>query len=125
MSIKKEPFGSVFWFLFNYLNADLQVSTRVIEGTYLNMQVTSYGKITWVRISGYPSATLKEGQTYTMFRPSVNTPLYSIYRRINFSPTVGIVFRMSNTDAETTLTPFGGDLTTTTGVNVSEVYIMK
>ena len=111
--------------IFFCLNADLEVKTRTIEGAYLNLQVTSIGKLTWIRISGYPKLALKEGQSYNMFKITANTPLYSVYRRINISPTLGIVFSMSSADAEAIITPFGGDISTTTGVNVSECYIMK
>lgn len=107
------------------LNADLEVNTRKIEGGYLDLYVTSIGKLTWVRISGYPKIALKSGQSYDMFKIAVNTPLYSVYRRINISPTLGIVFTLSSTDAQVTITPFGGDISTTTGVNVSEMYVMK
>lgn len=103
----------------------MEVKTRTIEGAYLNLQVTSIGKLTWIRISGYPKLALKEGQSYNMFKITANTPLYSVYRRINISPTLGIVFSMSSADAEAIITPFGGDISTTTGVNVSECYIMK
>lgn len=41
------------------LNSNLTVKTRTIEGAYLNMQVTSYGEIAWVRISGYPKVAMK------------------------------------------------------------------
>lgn len=105
--------------------ADLEVNTRKIEGGYLDLYVTSIGKLTWLRISGYPKIALKSGQSYDMFKIAVNTPLYSVYRRINISPTLGIVFTLSSTDAQVTITPFGGDISTTTGVNVSEIYVMK
>ena len=29
------------------------------------MQVTSYGEIAWVRISGYPKVAMKQGQEYS------------------------------------------------------------
>lgn len=89
------------------------------------MQVTSYGEIAWVRISGYPKVAMNNGQKYTLFRPSAETPMYSLYRRISTSSTAGFIFQMSNTDAEVNITPFGADITTSIGVNVSECYIMK
>ncbi|WP_346903170.1 hypothetical protein [Faecalicatena contorta] len=107
------------------LNSNLTVKTRTIEGAYLNMQVTSYGEIAWVRISGYPKVAMNNGQKYTLFRPSAETPMYSLYRRISTSSTAGFIFQMSNTDAEVNITPFGADITTSIGVNVSECYIMK
>nr|CAJ1763062.1 hypothetical protein AUSP0088_00064 [uncultured phage] len=107
------------------LNSNLTVKTRTIEGAYLNMQVTSYGEIAWVRISGYPKVAMNNGQKYTLFRPSAETPMYSLYRRISTSSTAGFIFQMSNTDAEVSITPFGADITTSIGVNVSECYIMK
>lgn len=111
--------------LFGQLNSNLTVKTRTIEGAYLNMQVTSYGEIAWVRISGYPKVAMNNGQKYTLFRPSAETPMYSLYRRISTSSTAGFIFQMSNTDAEVNITPFGADITTSIGVNVSECYIMK
>ncbi len=108
------------------LNSNLnEPKTRTIEGAYVNMQVTTFGKFVWVRIAGYPKTTMKQGQEYTLFRPTTNTPMYGIYRRININPTAGFVFQMSSVDAETSITPFGGDLTSTSGINVSECYIMK
>lgn len=111
--------------LLGQLNSNLTVKTRTIEGAYLNMQVTSYGEIAWVRISGYPKVAMNNGQKYTLFRPSAETPMYSLYRRISTSSTAGFIFQMSNTDAEVNITPFGADITTSIGVNVSECYIMK
>ncbi len=112
--------------LFGQLNSNLnEPKTRTIEGAYVNMQVTTFGKFVWVRIAGYPKTTMKQGQEYTLFRPTTNTPMYGIYRRININPTAGFVFQMSSVDAETSITPFGGDLTSTSGINVSECYIMK
>ena len=108
------------------LNSNLnEPKTRTIEGAYVNMQVTTFGKFVWVRIAGYPKNTMKQGQEYTLFRPTTNTPMYGVYRRININPTAGFVFQMSSVDAETSITPFGGDLTSTSGINVSECYIMK
>lgn len=106
------------------LNSNLTVKTRTIEGAYLNMQVTSYGKITWVRISGFPKITMKQGQEYTIFQPA-ETPRYGVYRRVSTSSTAGFVFQMSADNAEVSITPFGADITTSTGVNVSECYVMK
>lgn len=112
--------------LFGQLNSNLnEPKTRTIEGAYVNMQVTTFGKFVWVRIAGYPKNTMKQGQEYTLFRPTTNTPMYGVYRRININPTAGFVFQMSSVDAETSITPFGGDLTSTSGINVSECYIMK
>ena len=85
------------------------------------MQVTSYGKITWVRISGFPKITMKQGQEYTIFQPA-ETPRYGVYRRVS---TAGFVFQMSADNGEISITPFGGDITTSTGVNVTECYVMK
>lgn len=107
------------------LNSSLVTKTRVIEGAYINMQVTSSGKVSWIRISGYPKLELKEGQTYTLFRPTANTPMYTIYRRIYINQTLGFILQISNVDAETSITPFGGDITVATGINVSECYILK
>ena len=75
------------------LNSNLTVKTRTIEGAYLNMQVTSYGEIAWVRISGYPKVAMNNGQKYTLFRPSAETPMYSLYRRISTSSTAGFIFQ--------------------------------
>lgn len=111
--------------LFGQLNSKLTVKTRTIEGAYLNMQVTSYGEIAWVRISGYPKIVMKQGQEYKIFQPSSETPRYSLYRRVSTSSTAGFIFQMSSDTAEISITPFGADLTTATGVNVSENYIMK
>ncbi|MEE0200764.1 MAG: hypothetical protein U0I51_09475 [Muricomes sp.] len=107
------------------LNSNLTVKTRTIEGVYLNMQVTSYGEIAWVRISGYPKVAMKQGQEYKLFQPSSETPRYGLYRRISITSTSGFVFQMSADNGEISITPFGADITTSTGVNVSECYIMK
>lgn len=107
------------------LNSNLTVKTRTIEGVYLNMQVTSYGEIAWVRISGYPKIAMKQGQEYKLFQPSSETPRYGLYRRISITSTSGFVFQMSADNGEISITPFGADITTSTGVNVSECYIMK
>ena len=107
------------------LNRNLTVKTRTIEGAYLNMQVTSYGEIAWVRISGYPKVAMKQGQEYKLFQPSSETPRYGLYRRISITSTSGFVFQMSADNGEISITPFGADITTSTGVNVSECYIMK
>lgn len=107
------------------LNSNLTVKTRTIEGAYLNMQVTSYGEIAWVRISGYPKVAMKQGQEYKLFQPSSETPRYGLYRRISITSTSGFVFQMSADNGEISITPFGGDITTSTGVNVTECYVMK
>ncbi len=107
------------------LNSNLTVKTRTIEGAYLNMQVTSFGEIAWVRISGYPKIVMKQGQAYTIFQPSSETPRYGLYRRVSITSTSGFVFQMSADNGEVSITPFGADLSTTTGVNVSECYVMK
>ena len=111
--------------LFGQLNSNLTVKTRTIEGAYLNMQVTSFGEIAWVRISGYPKIVMKQGQAYTIFQPSSETPRYGLYRRVSITSTSGFVFQMSADNGEVSITPFGADLSTTTGVNVSECYVMK
>lgn len=103
----------------------MTVKTRTIEGAYLNMQVTSYGEIAWVRISGYPKVAMKQGQEYKLFQPSSETPRYGLYRRISITSTSGFVFQMSADNGEISITPFGGDITTSTGVNVTECYVMK
>ena len=103
----------------------MTVKTRTIEGAYLNMQVTSFGEIAWVRISGYPKIVMKQGQAYTIFQPSSETPRYGLYRRVSITSTSGFVFQMSADNGEVSITPFGADLSTTTGVNVSECYVMK
>lgn len=111
--------------LISQLNSNLTVKTRTIEGAYLNMQVTSFGEIAWVRISGYPKIVMKQGQAYTIFQPSSETPRYGLYRRVSITSTSGFVFQMSADNGEVSITPFGADLSTTTGVNVSECYVMK
>lgn len=107
------------------INSNLTAKIRKIEGAYLDLFVISVGKLTWVRISTYPKVTLKSGQSYDMFKISSNTPLYSLYRRINLTPTVGIIFALSSTDGQITITPFGGDIPPSYGINVSEVYVSK
>ena len=106
------------------VTADLEVKSRTVEGAYLDLQILSYGDITWLRISTYPKATLKSGQEYTMFKISANSPRFSIHKRIYISNTLGFTFHMS-VEGEISITPFGGDVSTSTGVNLSECYIMK
>lgn len=59
---------------------------------------------------------------YKLFKQTDAKPLYSLYRRIYITNQNGFTFRM-DTDGQITITPFGSNIESGTGVNLSEIYI--
>ena len=105
------------------MNSALTVETRTVEGAYLDLQITQYGKIAWIRIASYAKQNMSQTD-YNVFKPTDVKPLHSLYRRIYLSNQNGFTFTMS-TDGQMTITPFGSDISKGTGVNLSEIYIMS
>lgn len=104
------------------LNADLEVKTRTIEGAFVNMQITEQGRQVWIRISSAAAKPMTQGQEYEIFDVTSIKPLYSIYRRIDITDALGIIFKIS-VDGKFSILPFGGAIPQNTGINISEWYI--
>lgn len=104
-------------------NSSLEVRIRTIEGEYANCNIIEYGNITWFRISEYIRMTMKMGVEYNLFKISVS-PVKSVIRKVYLNATAGFLFTLF-VDGQVTITPFGGDISQGTGLNVSEVFIVK
>ena len=102
-------------------NSALAVETRTIEGSYLDLQVTKFGRLVWLRIASYSKKNM-DPTDYKLFKQTDAKPLYSLYRRIYITNQNGFTFRM-DTDGQITITPFGSNIESGTGVNLSEIYI--
>ena len=100
----------------------LTVETRTIEGAYINLQVTTYGKMGWIRASSYLKQALEEGKEYQMFKLGSDMPKFMVYRRVYITNTIGFVLNFG-TDGAIKIIPFGGNIPVDIGFNFSEVYI--
>ena len=105
------------------LNSALTVETRTVEGAYVNLQVTTYGKVGWIRISSYLKQSLEEGREYEMFKLGADLPRFMVYRRVYITNTIGYTVSF-NTDGAIKITPFGGNIQKEMGFNLSEFYIL-
>lgn len=105
-------------------SSTLTVKSRNIEGAYVTCNIIEYGNITWFRISEYIKLTMKQNTEYNLFKISNNSPVKSVIRKVYLNATAGFLFTLS-VDGQVTITPFGGDITQGTGLNVSEVFITK
>ena len=103
------------------MNSALEVRTRTIEGAYLDLQITEFGKVIWLRIASYAKKNMSQAE-YNVFKLTGIKPMYSLYRRIYMSNQNGFIFKMS-TEGQISITPFGSDISEGTGVNVSEMYV--
>lgn len=104
-------------------NSALTVETRTVEGAYVNLQVTTYGKVGWIRISSYLKQSLEEGREYEMFKLGADLPRFMVYRRVYITNTIGYTVSF-NTDGAIKITPFGGNIQKEMGFNLSEFYIL-
>ena len=104
------------------ISSDLTVETRTVEGAYINLQVTTYGKIGWIRASSYLKQALEVGKEYQMFKLGSDIPKFMVYRRVYITNTIGFVLNFG-TDGTIKVIPFGGNIPVDMGFNFSEVYI--
>ena len=102
-------------------NSALEVRTRTIEGAYLDLQITEFGKVIWLRIASYAKQNMSQAE-YNVFKLTGIKPMHSLYRRIYMSNQNGLIFKMS-TEGQISITPFGSEISEGTGVNLSEIYI--
>lgn len=97
--------------------------SRDIDGKYVICNIIEYGNIIWFRISDYTNISMTQNTEYNLFKIN-NTPVKSVIRKVYLKESSGFLFTLS-VDGQVTITPFGGDITQGTGINVSEVFISK
>lgn len=102
-------------------NSALAVETKTVEGGYVDLQITEYGRLVWLRVSSNTKLNMVAQTEYNVFQIG-QKPRYSIYRRIYISDQNGFIFKVS-TDGGVSITPFGDNISPGTGINVSELYI--
>lgn len=103
------------------INSVIVPKTRTVEGQYLTCDVAESGAITWFRISSNTKSKLTNGTEYRPFTVTP-APLFVVFRRIYITDSLGFIFKIT-TSGQVSITPFGGDIPSGTGINVSEVFI--
>ena len=64
-----------------------------------------------------------ENQEYTPFKIS-NRPIRAIYRRVYKTNTTGVQLKIA-TDGQVSITPFGSNISSGGGINISEFFIQE
>lgn len=103
------------------INSVIVPKTRTVEGSYLTCDVAESGAVTWFRISSNTTSKLTNGTEYRPFTVTP-APLFGVFRRIYITDTLGFIFKIT-TSGQVSITPFGGDIPSGTGINVSELFI--
>ena len=103
------------------INSVIVPKTRTVEGSYLTCDAAEAGAVTLFRISSNTTSKLTNGTEYKPFTVTP-APLFGVFRRIYITDSLGFIFKIT-TGGQVSITPFGGDIPSGTGINVSEVFI--
>lgn len=105
------------------INSVIVPKTRTVEIKGLTHHITEAGAVTWLRIYGNIGTTIPKGKDY--FLPAITpVPMFKVSRRIYIENNFGFIFEIS-ASGQIIITPFGGDITVGTPIDVSEFFINR
>lgn len=106
------------------INSAIVPETRTVDGFgKLTCHITKAGPVTWFSISGNIRTEIPNRKETTLFR-EMTGPMFTVSRRIYIENNFGFIFKISASGI-VTITPFGGDITVGTEINVSEFFINR
>ena len=106
------------------INSVIVPETRTVKGLgNLTCHITKAGPVTWFSISGNIRTEIPNGKETTLFR-EMTGPMFTVSRRIYIDNNFGFILKIVSIGI-VTITPFGGDITVGTEINVSEVFINR
>lgn len=106
------------------INSVIVPKTRTFEiHGNLTYNITEAGAVTWFRIFGNIRTEIPKGHEY--FLPAVTPePMFDVSRRIYIDNNFGFILKIA-TSGQIAITPFGGDITVGTEIEVSEFFINR
>lgn len=101
------------------INSAIVPETRTVgSGCY----ITEVGAVTWFRFLQKIRKELPKGTEYLL--GIVPAPMFGVSRRIYTDNNSGFIFKIK-INGQATITPFGGDITVGTEIDLSEFFIKK
>lgn len=106
------------------INSVIAPKTRTVESRGdLTCHITEAGAVTWLRIFGNIRTEIPNEKEYNLLFVTP-VPMFNVSRRIYIENNFGFIFKIS-ASGSVTITPFGGNITVGTAIDVSEFFINR
>lgn len=106
------------------INSVIVPKTRTVN-IWSNMayHITEAGPVTWLKIFGKMNTEVPAGREYALFDVTP-APMFEVSRKIFIDKYLGFDFRIE-TSGKVSITPFVGNITVGTEIDVSEFFINR
>lgn len=106
------------------INSVIVPKTRTVNGSSgMAYNITEAGPVTWLKIFGKMKTGVPTGREYVLFIVTP-APMFEVSRKIFIDNYLGFDFRIE-TSGHVIITPFGGNITAGTPIDVSEFFITR